>query len=166
MLAAHTIPQSNIATERPTVNNHMFELEPPSTRKRQRSDRSDRDEGLQKKQKAPSPATFWDNLSKIWLTKRALKELDRRNKASVQHPSQSLRRQRPATRDSRRNSRSIQPATDYCSYCGPGTLRDIKAFARHGGPDLSGLRSVCASKERVHHELIAVVSIPKLCVTQ
>ncbi|KAF2807518.1 uncharacterized protein BDZ99DRAFT_338517, partial [Mytilinidion resinicola] len=56
--------------------------------KRQRSERPQPNgisQSASKKQRLshPSgsqpPAAFWDNLSKIWLTKRALREQDRRN---------------------------------------------------------------------------------------
>ena len=58
--------------------------------------------------------TFWDNLSKVWLTKRALRELDRRN-----------------------NKRPVQtyPTPEIC-------LTDLARFARRGGPDLGHLRGV------------------------
>ena len=57
---------------------------------------------------------FWDNLSKVWLTPRALRELDRRNDAQpVPKP--------PA------------PAVH---------TADLARFARRGGPDLRHLRGV------------------------
>ena len=65
---------------------------------------------------------FWDSLSKVWLTKCALEEFNRRT-ARLASPA------RPAPlspRDLRRKTRSDQ----------------IKHFARHGGPDLCGLRGV------------------------
>ena len=66
-------------------------------------------------------AEFYDSLSKIWLTRRALRELDRRT-------SQANRSQRPA------------PApTTYLEYRGE-TATEIQRFAKHGGPDLSDLR--------------------------
>jgi hypothetical protein len=60
------------------------------------------------------PPQFWDNLSKVWLTRRALRELDRRN--GTQPPPG------PAT-----------PAV---------YTTDRARFARHGGPDLRHLRGV------------------------
>lgn len=62
------------------------------------------------------PPQFWDNLSKIWLTPRALRELDRRNDA---HP--------PATNPAA--PISVAPTT-------------LARFARRGGPDLGHLRGV------------------------
>ncbi|KAK3304811.1 uncharacterized protein B0T15DRAFT_363760, partial [Chaetomium strumarium] len=61
------------------------------------------------------PPEFWDNLSKVPLTRRALRELDRRN--------------------------STQPALGPAvpAVCTAYLAR----FARHGGPDLRHLRAVC-----------------------
>ncbi|RKU46610.1 hypothetical protein DL546_006794 [Coniochaeta pulveracea] len=58
------------------------------------------------------PPEFWDRLSKISLTHRALEEHDRR--VSLRHPP-----------------RAFTTAT---------TVGDLARFARHGGPDLSDLR--------------------------
>ncbi|CRG82659.1 hypothetical protein PISL3812_00003 [Talaromyces islandicus] len=79
---------------------------------------------VQKKQKVDHlsgsqlPAAFWDNLSKVWLTRNALQELDRRNsQASVRKPI-----------------RSVKPVT--CNE-----LQSVpRRFSRQGGPDLSDLR--------------------------
>jgi hypothetical protein len=67
-----------------------------------------------------SRAEFYDSLSKVWLTRRALKELDRRTRQanSPQRPASTPRR---VTR-----SASIQ----------------IQRIARDGGPDLRDLRGV------------------------
>lgn len=81
------------------------------------------EERLSKKLKAsetvdkPSnfPPEFYDKLSKIWLTPRALRELDRRNGSLTPKPTVRL------------GSRVPEPAR----------------FARGGGPDLSDLRGVC-----------------------
>ncbi|KAJ2982472.1 hypothetical protein NQ176_g1360 [Zarea fungicola] len=60
------------------------------------------------------PPEFWDNLSKIWLTPRALREVDRRNNA--------------------------QPTTTISAV--PISIRptNLARFARRGGPDLRHLR--------------------------
>ena len=72
-------------------------------------------------------AAFWDSLSRVHLTRRALKELDRRNQLHIQ----------PRTTASRIRPNQSRPLK---------TLRDstgqIKRFARHGGPDLTDLRAV------------------------
>jgi hypothetical protein len=90
------------------------------------------------------PPAFWDNLSKIWLTKRALRELDRRNTQAAPTPPRSLyRARRPVTRNCLAKSKTNRQNTaDY----EPRILKDIKLFARHGGPDLSDLRNVCIAK--------------------
>ncbi|KAI1271437.1 hypothetical protein F5Y07DRAFT_404413 [Xylaria sp. FL0933] len=92
----------------------------PQNRKRQHADDGAQDEHPSKKIKSRghhyssnfSPE-FWDNLSKVWLTPRALRELDRRNSI------------RPAT----------EPTTSEDIYS-----KDLTRFARHGGPDLRHLR--------------------------
>ena len=92
-------------------------------------------------------SAFWDNLSEIWLTKRALRELDRRNFRAA------LRARWPLTRnflaESERSCETAQYTTDFLRHylrrCEPHVLEDIKLFARHGGPDLSDLRNVCTA---------------------
>ena len=64
-------------------------------------------------------AAFYDSLSKVWLTRRALKELDRRT-------SQANSPQRPASTP-RRVTRN--------------TSKQIRRFARDGGPELRDLRA-------------------------
>ncbi|KAL2176560.1 uncharacterized protein P884DRAFT_260578 [Thermothelomyces heterothallicus CBS 202.75] len=63
---------------------------------------------------------FWDNLSKVWLTPRALRELDRRN--STQGPEPAM------------------PAV---------YTTDLARFARHGGPDLRRLWGYPESKSAI-----------------
>ncbi|TWU70694.1 hypothetical protein ED733_001576 [Metarhizium rileyi] len=60
------------------------------------------------------PPQFWDNLSKVWLTPRALREIDRRNGA------------RPPV--------TTSPAPTVF------TATTLTQFARRGGPDLRHLR--------------------------
>ncbi|KAF2844171.1 hypothetical protein T440DRAFT_523705 [Plenodomus tracheiphilus IPT5] len=93
----------------------------------------------------PAPA-FWDNLTKLWLTKRALEELDRRNsQAALSLPHLSRRRaRRPVTRKFRAEQKAntqVAYCTDYLPRCSPSTLKNIRVLARHGGPDLSDLRN-------------------------
>ncbi|KAF2182612.1 hypothetical protein K469DRAFT_585737 [Zopfia rhizophila CBS 207.26] len=131
---------------------HLFKQ-----RKRQRPEQrpsqpNETSQPVSKKQKVghPSglqpPAAFWDNLSKIWLTKRALRELDRRNTQPAPNPPHSSYRRlhRPVTRralaELKKSWHPIQPATDFLSHCTSKRLEDIKLFARHGGPDLSDLK--------------------------
>ncbi|KAH8587339.1 hypothetical protein B0O99DRAFT_678204 [Bisporella sp. PMI_857] len=63
-------------------------------------------------------AEFYDSLSKLWLTRRALKELDRRT-SQINRP---------------------QPAAAPRHVHQESTLKQIKRFAKHGGPDLRDLR--------------------------
>ncbi|KAF3482660.1 uncharacterized protein GIQ15_01984 [Arthroderma uncinatum] len=118
------------------------------SRKRQEPDHYlDQPPPLSKRPKVdqPSPA-YWDNLSKIWLTRDALKELDRRNRAlsSNIEPSRSHHRHhRPLTRklQERLKHRYEAPAPDPLVNCKPESLREIKRLSRQGGPDLSDIRN-------------------------
>lgn len=97
--------------------------------------------------KLPLPA-FWDNLAKVWLTRRALKELDRRNAqaASNQSPVQP-KGKKPRTRSVVQEFKHRpQPALPKSvnRYLNRGNLQ---RFARHGGPDLSDLKGVCISSD-------------------
>ena len=68
------------------------------------------------------PASFWNSLTKIWLTRSALREFSRREACSESAPK-------------RRAATSIsQPGIPARSH--------NERFARHGGPDLSHLRGV------------------------
>lgn len=111
-----------------------------------------------KRQRLKHPTTvsqlpaFWDNLSKIWLTKHALKELNRRNRqpASSQPRSQYRRACQPVTRnffaELKINRGVTQYASNFLRHCEPGTLKGLKIFARNGGPDLSDLKSVSITR--------------------
>jgi hypothetical protein len=94
------------------------------------------------------PSAFWDNLSYVDLTKRALEELDRRNtQAALSCGPPFVQSHRPITRYMRK--KSSQPLTtlvEYLCHCGTSSLKKIKLSARHGGPDLSDLRDVRRTK--------------------
>ncbi|KAM5439874.1 hypothetical protein MferCBS31731_004285 [Microsporum ferrugineum] len=89
------------------------------------------------------PPKFWDNLSKVWLTKDALEELNRRNAASERPvPSARKHTHRPLTRrfqaTLKRHTHTLVPdPLDSCKK----SVREIKSFSRHGGPDLSDVRN-------------------------
>ncbi|CAJ2508694.1 Uu.00g137200.m01.CDS01 [Anthostomella pinea] len=95
----------------------------PLNRKRQRADDGNGAQGGHPCKKIKSGRShhrvsnfspeFWDNLSKVWLTPRALRELDRRN--SIRPPMTT-----------------VTPEEVYS--------KDLARFARHGGPDLRHLR--------------------------
>lgn len=85
---------------------------------------------------------FWNNLSKFWLTRCALRELNRRNRQlSGRLPYSQTRR--PVTRNSlaawKRDYRSVSDILDSCTA---EALKDIGQSARHEGPDISNLRGV------------------------
>ncbi|KAF3898057.1 hypothetical protein GY631_0012 [Trichophyton interdigitale] len=99
------------------------------------------------------PPTFWDNLSRIWLTRDALEELDRRNSASISSgPPRS--KQRPATRLQKKERRPHQKHSSGAIYSSPATLNDIRRYSRGGGPDLSDLRNF-PNPERLSHPMSA-----------
>jgi hypothetical protein len=88
---------------------HIPELQLSNLRKRLRSEQrlpQESSQPLSKRQKlnhprgSQLPAAFWGSLSKIWLTERALEELDRRNTqpAPSSHRSPYRRSRRPVTR--------------------------------------------------------------------
>jgi hypothetical protein len=153
----------------------MHTSKPVYSRKRQHSEGPslcETPQQLHKKQKVkhPSgtqtPAAFWDNLPKIWLTQNALRELDRRNNQAARSVFHQGRRQisKPVTRaalaewtQKERSWRPTQSATEFLDNCSFLCLRDIQAFARLGGPDLSELRGVCFRCSSMKAELIILV---------
>lgn len=73
---------------------------------------------LKNQQRHRTPSCFWDNLSRVLLTPRALKEFDRRTEwPAVPVPPEQIRKE------------DID-------------LVQLKRFAKHGGPNLSHLRAV------------------------
>lgn len=139
---------------------HMPVSASPNSRKRQHPEQPKQlDESLSvsKRQKVnhPSgshpPAAFWNNLSTIWLTRRALQELNRRNTqaASNRRRSPQIRLRRPITRRAvaewKRNPenwRPVRSAVRYLADCTKDRVEEIVSLSRHGGPDLSDLRGV------------------------
>ena len=131
----------------------MPELQSPNPRKRQPSlQQNEIWRPASKRQKrsyhlngSQPPPAFWDNLSKTWLTKGALRELDRRNAQTIIKSPRSPY-QRPVTRtflvEWKRNHQPTLCADHFFHSSGRGLLEDIKLFARNGGPDLSDLRGV------------------------
>ena len=106
-----------------------------------------------KKHKAASresneqPAAFWDSLSEIPLTKRALRELDRRNARATPTFSTPQRSRRPVSRGAVQERERYHPpfktVTSFLVDCTNSLLNSIKSFSRHGGPNLSDIRGVC-----------------------
>ena len=77
---------------------------------------------LEDQQQNQTPSSFWDNLSRQWLTRRSLREFDRRTE---------------------------WPATPLpLEQTGKGKvieLQQLKRFARYGGPSLDHLRAVSSN---------------------
>lgn len=93
------------------------------------------------------PPAFWDRLSKIDLTKRALEELDRRNTLATPdsqppHPRPTQQITRHMLAKLKKESNPLVSPVEYLSHCGTSDLKSIKRTARHGGPDLSDLIGV------------------------
>ncbi|KAK2748574.1 hypothetical protein FQN57_000709 [Myotisia sp. PD_48] len=104
---------------------------------RQPSEQRPQDPPAKRQKLAPRNSTYWDTLSKIWLTKCALAELDRRNISAKEQdhlysqlirPQQSLTQQLESNRD---------PLIGFA----PEHIKSVKQFSRAGGPDLSDLRN-------------------------
>ncbi|OJK03601.1 hypothetical protein ASPACDRAFT_49718 [Aspergillus aculeatus ATCC 16872] len=72
------------------------------------------------------PPLFWDKLTKVWLTKSALRENDRRI-LSLSPTQTSF-------------SKLCTFAPDFLRSCPATCLREIRRLSRCGGPDLSDLR--------------------------
>lgn len=75
---------------------------------------------------------FWDTLSKVWLTPRALREFDRRNTA------QSLEQKYISDWEPWSRKRSFVDISGLSAVA----LKELKRFARRGGPDLVDVRGV------------------------
>ena len=141
----------------------MPELPLFNSRKRQRTEPRalHPDETLQHQLKRPKvhPTTgsqpssaFWDGLSKTWLTKGALRELNRRNNQAVSsQPRSPYRRARRFVTENffaqlQKSRPIVQSASEFLRHCEPGTIENIKRFARIGGPDLSDLKGVSITR--------------------
>ena len=136
----------------PRCHRSMPSLPPSNPRNRQRAEPIQLEKTSHptpKRQKlnrhrSQAASAYWDNVSKVWLTKRALKELDRRTRQPRlnPHPVHQHAR-RPATRSCTaklhcRTDYTVNPVDNYDSRI----AKKIRLYARQGGPDLSELRSV------------------------
>lgn len=112
----------------------------------------DKDAGPQLSPASPAPPVHYlDTLSKIWLTTGALKELNRRNRQIKYDQQRRPESRRPVTRHfykelQRRIHSTDTTASNFLQRCSPVTLKQVKALAKNGGPDLLDLRGVCASE--------------------
>ena len=81
---------------------------------------------------------YWDLLSKLWLTRRALKELNRRNRQTASPIRTGIIRRPDWSRE--------LAALEDCSS-------QLKRFARQGGPDLRDFRGV-----NLAHMVVVIVA--------
>ena len=100
--------------------------DPLISNKRQKSDDSTR------QARRAARDRYWNTLSKVWITPRALREFDRRNAA------QDLEQR--CTLDLELRSR--EGSSIDTSHLSTASLESLKRFARRGGPSLVDLRNV------------------------
>ena len=107
----------------------------------------------QKHYSNPSPSVplvhYPDTHSKTKLTREAIRELDRRTRRARSDHQCRPENHRPLTKSYHAESRSGicstgTPASDFMQQCNPKTTKELKRFAKRGGPDLLDLRAVCA----------------------
>ncbi len=101
---------------------------------------------------------FWDNLSKIDLTKRVLKERDRRStRAALDTRQRCPQPHRPITRrvlaELKKSCQPLTPAVKYIYDCGVRDLKNRKQTARHGGPDLSDPLMISLGSRRLGNRM-------------
>lgn len=140
-------------------------------------------QSLSKKQKlshlseSQSSAAFWDNLSKIWLIKHTLKELNWRNTQSSSNsphslywwwPHQSVTQHTLA--ELKKNCQPTQSVTDFLCHCALRCLKNIKLFVRHSDSDLLNLKDVCncqiSADVWADHFLFSTWNLSILLITQ
>lgn len=87
------------------------------------------------------PTRFWEGLSKQNLTRNALRALQ--SVGSLPLPNLRPRRShRLASRRVSEPTTDQQPAESFLRSCSPATLKRIRRFASHGGPDLRDVTGV------------------------
>ena len=141
----------SIVRSSPFVNSMPLGDEPkPQSRKRKRTiepaPAADPQPLLQAKrrkrsrrQRDKTPPEFWDNLSRVPLCRRALREFDRR---TVQ---------------------PITPQPPVRSILNGDLVKQLKCFARHGGPDLRDIRGVsCIHTIEIENHANSFLSTRKL----
>ncbi|EEQ85131.2 uncharacterized protein BDCG_08400 [Blastomyces dermatitidis ER-3] len=125
------------------IYNHMpSSVTSNPSRKRQHPEPhpSDRSRFRKRQKLNVSASAYWDNLSKIWLTKDALDELDRRNS----HLKPLKNHHQPLTQqfhtELRKHCNPFQFAPAFLRDCA-ACSKQIKRVSRLGGPDLTDLRN-------------------------
>ncbi|KAL2372402.1 hypothetical protein RJZ57_003147 [Blastomyces gilchristii] len=118
-------------------------------RKRQQQAEHPSERHSKRQQLDHSTSAYWDNLSKIYLTKNAIREHDRRNSTFKQlqklHKPVNRRHCRPNTRQfqAEQDSRlELVRLPGFLCDCSPTQLKEITRLSRLGGPDLSDLKNV------------------------
>lgn len=92
---------------------------------------------LENQRRHRTPSSFWDNLSRQWLTPRTLQEFDRRTEWPVAPVP-------PDTND----KKDID-------------IAQLKRFARHGGPALGDLRTVSQSPNTFDEPILTACQYPE-----
>ena len=118
-----------------TVNSHHSHSIPnpkPHKRKLEHPEQGQRNTLRQ-----PKGPAYWDNLSRIWLTRGALKELDRRN-SNPEYYRLAI----PQFGTNQEDGWKPQFASDFLRDCAPRCLKQLKRLSRQGGLNLSELRNV------------------------
>ncbi|KAF2104144.1 hypothetical protein NA57DRAFT_70357 [Rhizodiscina lignyota] len=109
------------------------------------------------------PSSYWDNLSKIWLTKCALKELNRRNNKPNKHPPLYRQNRRPLTRSILAKwAKGQQSASEILSGYSRNDLIEVKRFARQGGPGTSDLRGYPEPSNPLEHSTMPAANRPSV----
>ena len=91
------------------------------------------------------PPEYWDNLSQLWLTKRAIQEFDRRNRQPSLRARRVTRSAVGLWREDPNNQYQTKHIAAVLKSPSRSFLKNIKAFAKQGGPNLSDLKGVCIS---------------------
>ncbi|KAL9123877.1 MAG: hypothetical protein Q9217_006736 [Psora testacea] len=89
---------------------------------------------------------YWDSLSKLWCTRRALKELDRRNRQTAIPVRITAARRLDLGRE-----------PDPLKY----PSKQLKRFSRYGGPDLRDLTGVNLARDTSRSLLISSLQFPE-----
>ncbi|KLJ06094.1 hypothetical protein EMPG_10494 [Blastomyces silverae] len=102
---------------------------------------SDRSRFRKRQKLDASSSAFWDNLSKIWLTKDALEELDRR----TSRPKPPQNHHRPISpqfhTELKKGCNPFQFAPAFLRDCAPACSEQIQRVSSLGGFDLTDLRN-------------------------
>jgi hypothetical protein len=89
-------------------------------------------------QRSATPPEFWDNLSRVPLCRRALREFNRRTFQPI----------------------AAEPSAP--SILGEGQAKILKRFARHGGPNLRDIRGVGCVYAMENHTNLPQYPVPRI----